>query len=270
MNHRSRIANSKTSTHPQDTPKTLTHAHPPVGYAKDPDTMNPFTFFKRPTEAWFYAGPASSFPDIDPEVDDADLSQPRPSSCTESGRVPGCKTFNVSREDGSKGVEVPVQSGALEWDEDGESEQELKDQVLVFRYKGRFHAVDHKCPHASFPLSKATPFDIEDFGVALSAGLMCPKHSWSFDIWTGMSDRAAYRLAIWEVQHRDDGGVWDLIRENHAADKGRRARRHRGHLGLPPWRSRRQHRGAETYFDDIVSSLYTLSDDDNDFAFRDR
>lgn len=105
--------------------------------------MNPFTYFQRPTEAWFYAGPASSFPDIDPDVDGADLSQPRQSACAENGRAPGCKAFNVSREDGAKGEEVAVQSGALEWDEDGDSGKELKDQVMVFRYRGKFHAVDH-------------------------------------------------------------------------------------------------------------------------------
>lgn len=64
-----------------------------------------------------------------------------------------------------------------------------------------------KCPHASFPLSKGTPFDIEDFGVVLSAGLTCPKHGWSFDLHTGQSDRSAYRLAVWEIQEKD-GEVW--------------------------------------------------------------
>jgi hypothetical protein len=51
--------------------------------------------------------------------------------------------FNISREDGSRGREVTVQSGALEWDEDGEDKEDLKDQVLVFRYRDKFHAIDH-------------------------------------------------------------------------------------------------------------------------------
>lgn len=55
----------------------------------------------------------------------------------------------------------------------------------------------------SYPLSNGTPFDIEDFGIVLSAGLTCPKHGWSFDIFSGMSDRGNYRLRIWEVQLRD-------------------------------------------------------------------
>ena len=58
--------------------------------------MNPFTYFTRPSASWFHAGPASSFPDIDPAVDSADLSQPRqiPASCGDGGsgpsRIPGC------------------------------------------------------------------------------------------------------------------------------------------------------------------------------------
>lgn len=108
--------------------------------------MNVLSYFNPASRsaAWFHVGPASSFPNIDPEVDSADLSQPRPSKC-DSGppRIPGCKVFNISREDGSRGREVTVQSGALEWDEDGEDKEDLKDQVLVFRYRDKLHAVDH-------------------------------------------------------------------------------------------------------------------------------
>lgn len=106
--------------------------------------MNPLTYFSRPSTAWFHVGEASSFPNIDPDVDSADLSQPRESKC-EGGppRLPGCKVFNISREDGARGREVAVQSGALEWDEDDKDKEDLKDQVMVFRYRGRFFAVDH-------------------------------------------------------------------------------------------------------------------------------
>lgn len=50
------------------------------------------------------------------------------------------------------------------------------------------------------------PFDIEDFGVVLSAGLTCPKHEWSFDLFTGTADRAQYKLKLWEVQLREVKG----------------------------------------------------------------
>lgn len=59
-----------------------------------------------------------------------------------------------------------------------------------------------KCPHSSYPLSSGSPFDIEDFGVRLSAGITCPKHDWSFDLVTGVGDRGGYRLGIWEVEVR--------------------------------------------------------------------
>ena len=64
---------------------------------------------------------------------------------------------------------------------------------------------DQKCPHSSYPLSNATPFDIEDFGITLSAGVTCPKHDWSFDLFTGNSDRGGYKLKLWEVQMRPSG-----------------------------------------------------------------
>ena len=61
-------------------------------------------------------------------------------------------------------------------------------------------------------MSNGTTFDIEDFGVKLSAGITCPKHDWSFDLHTGKSDRGSYKLAIWETQLRkSDSGedeVW--------------------------------------------------------------
>lgn len=60
-----------------------------------------------------------------------------------------------------------------------------------------------KCPHSSYPLSQGTPFDIEDFGIIFSAGLTCPKHEWSFDIFTGAADRGNYQLNIWETQLRE-------------------------------------------------------------------
>lgn len=39
----------------------------------------------------------------------------------------------------------------------------------------------------------------------LSAGLTCSKHGWSFDLFSGRSDRGNYRLKVWEVELRDVG-----------------------------------------------------------------
>ena len=40
----------------------------------------------------------------------------------------------------------------------------------------------------------------------LSAGITCPKHSWSFDLFSGMGDRGAYKLKTWEVEVRPGKG----------------------------------------------------------------
>ncbi|ORY67571.1 uncharacterized protein BCR38DRAFT_427503 [Pseudomassariella vexata] len=154
-----------------------------------------FSAFKAPSRsgsAWFSVGLASSFPDIT-ESGSTAISQRLP---CKSSSVPGCKVFRVSRNDSSSATEVPL---------DDVQDPELgglKDQVLVFQYKGKFHAVNNECPHASYPLSNGTPFDIEDFGINLSSGLTCPKHGWSFDLFRGNGDRGNYRLAVWEVQLR--------------------------------------------------------------------
>lgn len=76
-------------------------------------TMNPFT---RATAAWHLVGLASEFPSID---DDNRI-------------VPRCKAFNI-----------PKTNGAIEPVEDIDLPGELKDQVLVFKYKGKYHAIDH-------------------------------------------------------------------------------------------------------------------------------
>ncbi|PTB35750.1 uncharacterized protein TrAFT101_010596 [Trichoderma asperellum] len=148
---------------------------------------------------WFSVGLASSFPDLG--LDDDNLAKYR--TCGGDAK-PGCKVFQVPREDSLQSAEVTIR-------EDGTLQRSdlkgLKDQVLVFRYKGKFHAVDHICPHSSYPLSQGTPFDIEDFGVILSAGLTCPKHGWSFDIFTGTADRGNYQLDIWETQLRETKSV---------------------------------------------------------------
>lgn len=44
----------------------------------------------------------------------------------------------------------------------------------------------------------------------MSAGLTCPKHGWSFDLHSGMADRARYKLGIWEVQLRDTASIGSL------------------------------------------------------------
>ncbi|KAL2751831.1 hypothetical protein ACRALDRAFT_2142190 [Sodiomyces alcalophilus JCM 7366] len=167
--------------------------------------MNPFTAPSRAEAEWFPVGLASSFPDLG--SDDGNLAKPR---ICEGAATPGCKVFHVPRTDSSQRTEVPVTADSFET---REGRRGLKDQVLVFQYKGKFHAIDHQCPHSAYPLSQGIPFDIEDFGVVLSSGLMCPKHDWSFDLFTGTADRGNYKLGVWEVQLREVevGGEGSLI-----------------------------------------------------------
>ena len=48
--------------------------------------------------------------------------------------------------------------------------------LALFRYRGRFHAVDNRCPHMGYPMSKGSIRD----GV-----LICHWHHWEFDLNTG-------------------------------------------------------------------------------------
>ncbi|KAI1130435.1 hypothetical protein F5Y10DRAFT_235660 [Nemania abortiva] len=155
--------------------------------------LAPFVAPSRTGDAWFFAGLTSSFPNLIESGVDV-LHEPR--LCGDGESVPGCKVFQIPSGDVSQarqveGEEMTLYNGVA-----------LQDQVLIFQYKGRFHAVDNKCPHSAFPLAKGTPFDIEDFGVVLSAGIHCPKHGWSFDLFTGSADRSNYTLRRWEVQLR--------------------------------------------------------------------
>ncbi|EUC34946.1 hypothetical protein COCCADRAFT_35519 [Bipolaris zeicola 26-R-13] len=161
---------------------------------------NPFLRPSRAQNAWFLAGLTSSYPNLD---DSMRVSEQRPCG----GKfVPGCRVFHVPQDDSSKATEISID----DW-KDPDLGGNAKDQVMVFQYKGKFIAVNHECPHSSYPLSNGAPFDIEDFGVVLSSGIQCPKHDWSFDLHTGRSDRGSYKLQVWEVQQRagaDGDEIW--------------------------------------------------------------
>ncbi|KAI8629266.1 hypothetical protein F5Y19DRAFT_475831 [Xylariaceae sp. FL1651] len=152
----------------------------------------PFVPPSRKGDAWFFAGLSSSFPNLTESGGDG-LCEPRP--CGNGEFAPGCKVFHVPSGNSLQALQI-------ERDEMISHDTALQDQVLVFQYKGKIHAVDNMCPHSAFPLAKGAPFDIEDFGVVLSAGIACPKHGWSFDLFTGRADRNNYTLRRWEVQLR--------------------------------------------------------------------
>jgi nitrite reductase/ring-hydroxylating ferredoxin subunit len=154
-------------------------------------------------EPWQRVGLTSEFPEISNDTEACAITQ-------------SCKAFRIPKTKGEEVVEADIDLPG-----------DLKDQVLVFKYKGKVHAIDHvryeepntagqftnrhiqQCPHSSFPLSQGNLFDIEDFGITLSTGITCPKHGWSFDIISGKADRGNYKLKVWEVQLRDVPGGSD-------------------------------------------------------------
>ncbi|KAE8356049.1 hypothetical protein BDV28DRAFT_145549 [Aspergillus coremiiformis] len=138
-------------------------------------------FRQRSRAAWHPVGLTSALPDLSLDNNDSRI-------------IPKCKSFIIPTSNGPQ--EAPVEV-------DINLPGDLKEQVLVFKYKGKIHAIDHQCPHSSFPLSQGNLFDIEDFGITLSVGITCPKHGWSFDIVSGQADRGNYKLKVWEVQLRD-------------------------------------------------------------------
>ncbi|ODA81358.1 hypothetical protein RJ55_04323 [Drechmeria coniospora] len=154
-------------------------------------SWNPFKPPSRPEAQWSCVGLASSFPDLGLDHDDS--SPPPP--CRSTLRAGG-KLFQMPS------MSEPHPSGVLR-KVDADDDAGLQHELLVFQYKGKFHAVDHQCPHEAFPLSHGELFDIEDFGIVLSAGLTCSRHGWSFDLFTGKADRGSYELKVWEVQLRE-------------------------------------------------------------------
>lgn len=84
--------------------------------------MWPFRGATRPDADWFCAGLSSSFPDL--------VAQPL---LCGGDAAPGCKVFHVPQDKPSEGAEVPVDDVGVD----------LRDQVLVFRFRGKFHAIEH-------------------------------------------------------------------------------------------------------------------------------
>jgi nitrite reductase/ring-hydroxylating ferredoxin subunit len=151
---------------------------------------------------WIYAGRGSSFQEIYLGDGSDDASQLAPKELTGGSRSEAaeiettlpCTILQLASATSFTAQEVSAPAA--------EATLNTHPQVLVFRYRGKLHAIDHACPHSAFPLSKGALHDIEDFGVVLSTGIICPKHGWEFDLFTGHSDRGGYKLNVWEVDVR--------------------------------------------------------------------
>jgi hypothetical protein len=100
-----------------------------------------FPFMRRARgDAWQRVGRISAFPDIGPNNDDNYRIAPR------------CKAFSIPKTDSSAGSQCPVEA-------DIDLPGDLKDQVLVFRYKGKVHAIDHVSCECIKKREKKTPSD---------------------------------------------------------------------------------------------------------------
>lgn len=97
-----------------------------------------FTPFSRSRagNAWFYAGLSSSFFDMTSE-NVGQLADTRPCQGDKTTNA-GCKIFHVPKDDSSKATEVSLNNQDSPPELGG-----LRDQVLVFQYKGKFHAINH-------------------------------------------------------------------------------------------------------------------------------
>jgi hypothetical protein len=87
--------------------------------------MNPFRAPSRLDGAWHKVGLASAFPDLDNDYDGRRITAK-------------CKAFRIpnSNTKGSQEAGCPVEA-------DIDLPGDLKDQVLMFKYKGKLHAIDH-------------------------------------------------------------------------------------------------------------------------------
>lgn len=116
--------------------KILTHTHRTFELPR-PTSMsflvNPFSYKSREGAAWFCAGPASSYPDVD------DTTRVGEQRLCRDKFTPGCRIFHVPREDSSKAVEVSID----DWKSPDSGDS--KDQVMIFRYNGKFVAINHVC-----------------------------------------------------------------------------------------------------------------------------
>lgn len=115
----------------------------------------------RTRDAYFYAGLASSFSNI---IDSGGTRLSEMFAChpskESSGLQRGCKVFRVARADTTSAIEVnldDIEEGPAETD-DVPVMGNLQDQVLVFRYKGKFHAVNN----VRFALPSARRINVTD------------------------------------------------------------------------------------------------------------
>ncbi|VUC33964.1 unnamed protein product [Clonostachys rosea] len=92
----------------------------------------------RPDTSWHFVGQASAFPNVTSDKASS-LTETYPCGggreSEQDSSATGCKVFFVSDEKDSDATPVDLN--------DPIKAVELKNQVLIFQYNGKFHAVDH-------------------------------------------------------------------------------------------------------------------------------
>jgi nitrite reductase/ring-hydroxylating ferredoxin subunit len=111
----------------------------------------PFTAPLQRSDKWIYVGRASWFPDIT-ESGQITLSSQQECSGSDTPKQ-GCKVFATFNTDGkfreaTQIPEVPKDSGAVPRRED--------EQLLIFQYRGNFHAIDNVCLRSQNILIRGT------------------------------------------------------------------------------------------------------------------
>jgi hypothetical protein len=99
----------------------------------------PFQSSSQHGNTWFSVGPASSFPNVT-ESGSVTLSEQQ--SCNNT-KTPGCKVFYALDTDN-------LEATQLSDDPKDQVNASLRrgEQVLVFQYAGKFHAMDNVCAFA--------------------------------------------------------------------------------------------------------------------------
>lgn len=108
----------------------------------------------RPSPGWCFVGLASSFPNIDSDLYGGALAEAviQPSCAGAAGStaapISACKVLRVPQlPTGYSGEPAAEAIPLAEAAEDG---ADLQNQVLVFQYRGKIHAVDHVSIFSSF------------------------------------------------------------------------------------------------------------------------
>lgn len=94
--------------------------------------------------------------------------------------------------------------------------------LAIFKFEGKFYAVDNRCPHMGYPMSKGSLRD----GV-----LICHWHHWEFDLKSGGCFQAfGDDLKAFPVESRDDGYLYVGVAhgekeaaQRRAIERGKRA-----------------------------------------------